>query len=236
MRDLLSPVERIAVKNNVPKRTAHQRDNRVVNLLNAIRRVVQRLERVARDAQPLDEVPAAERLAQEQALVDLQQENRELTEELFRPRLPGGARFDDQELPYDGDEDASPEVAAARAAARREGRFLMVTFGANWCLDCRTLHHNLRDDDVQRYTRELFHFVNVDVGKFNQNRHVAGQLGVSLERGIPVAVFFDPEGNAIGNTNEGQLEPSRHYSSRQILKFVRDVAERSRISAPDSIE
>jgi hypothetical protein len=27
--------------------------------------------------------------------------------------------------------------------------------------------------------------------------------------GIPVAVFFDPEGVVIGTTNEGQLEPAR---------------------------
>lgn len=181
-------------------------------------------------------IPAAEWARQQQALADLQQENQELTEELFRPRLPGAARFDDHELPYDGDDDASAEVAAARAKARQDRKFLMVTFGANWCLDCRTLHHNLRDDEVQRYTRGLFHFVNVDVGKFNQNRHVADQLGVSLNRGIPVAIFFNRDGTAIGTTNEGQLEPARRYSSKQILKFVRDVAERSRISRPDSVD
>jgi hypothetical protein len=77
--------------------------------------------------------------------------------------------------------------------------------------------------------------VNVDVGKFNQNRDVAESLGVSLIRGIPVAVFFGPEGEVIGTTNEGQLEPARRYSSKQILKFVRDVAERDRILAPDSV-
>jgi hypothetical protein len=57
-----------------------------------------------------------------------------------------------------------------------------------------------------------------------------------LSRGIPVAIFFDPEGEVIGTTNEGQLEPSRHYSSKQILKFVRDIAEHSRVSAPDSVD
>jgi hypothetical protein len=108
------------------------------------------------------------------------------------------------ELPYDGDDDASNEVAAAREA-------------------------------VENYTRDLFQFLNVDVGKFNQNRHVADDLGISLSRGIPVAIFFDPQGQMIGTTNEGQLEPARRYSSRQILKFVRDIAERSQIAAPDAV-
>jgi len=88
---------------------------------------------------------------------------------------------------------------------------------------------------VENYTRDLFQFVNVDVDKFNQNRHVADELGVSLTKGIPVAVFFDPDGQVIGTTNEGELEPARRYSSKQILKFVRDIVERSQISAPDAV-
>ena len=76
----------------------------------------------------------------------------------------------------------------------------------------------------------------VDVGKFNQNRDLAVELDVDLRRGIPVAIFFDPEGRVIGTTNEGQLEPSRRYSSKQILKFVRDIAERAVILAPDSVQ
>ena len=62
------------------------------------------------------------------------------------------------------------------------------------------------------------------------------ELGVSLRKGIPVAIIFDTDGKVIGTTNEGQLEPARRYSSRQILKFVRDVAERSRILAPDAVQ
>ena len=107
---------------------------------------------------------------------------------------------------------------------------------ANWCMDCRTLHHNLKTDEVRAYTEDLFHFANVDVGKFNRNREVATELGIDLQRGIPVAIFFDPEGNKIGTTNDGQLEPARYYTSKQILKFVRDIAEKSVIAAPDSVQ
>jgi hypothetical protein len=51
-----------------------------------------------------------------------------------------------------------------------------------------------------------------------------------------VAVFFDPQGQVIGTTNDGELEPARRYSSRHILKFVRDIAERSLIQAPDAVQ
>lgn len=175
-------------------------------------------------------------LDEQQARLDeLQRDNLELTEELFSPGSRGNFAFDWNESLYLDDADAASVVNDARAAARAEKKFLMVTFGANWCTDCRTLHRHLNSEPVSSYVRDLFRFAYVDVGKFNRNRDVAESLGVSLSRGIPVAVFFDPEGELIGTTNEGELEPARHYSSKQILKFVRDIAERDRILPPDSV-
>ena len=179
---------------------------------------------------------AREHLDEQQAQLELlQQENLELTEELFQPRVQGGVAFSQDEAPYDGQADAALVISEARAQAQVERKFLMVTFGADWCIDCRTLHRHLNSEPVAGYTRDLFRFVFVDVGKFNRNRDVAESLGVSLSRGIPVAIFFDSDGALIGTTNEGQLEAARKYSSKQILKFVRDIAERDRILAPDSV-
>lgn len=172
---------------------------------------------------------------QAKLIADLQQDNNELTDDLFQYQGPD-AVFDPTDLPYDKSADAHAMVANARQQALQSGHFLMITFGANWCMDCRTLYHNLKADDVRAYTDGVFQFANVDVGKFNRNRDVAEQLGVDLARGIPVAIFFDPSGNKIGTTNSGQLEPARFYTSKQILKFVRDIAEKSLIAAPDSVQ
>jgi len=172
---------------------------------------------------------------QAQLIADLEIENYQLTDDLFNYQGPD-AVFDPTDLPYDELADARAMVADARQQALQAGKFLMVTLGANWCLDCRTLYHNLKTDDVKAYTDGVFHFTNVDVSKFNSNRDLAEELGVDLARGIPVAIFFDATGNKIGTTNDGQLETARFYSSKQILKFVRDVAERSVIAAPDSFQ
>lgn len=171
---------------------------------------------------------------QSQLIHDLRNENSELTDDLFDYQEPDG-RFDALDLPYDESTNADAIVADARQQALQESRFLMITFGANWCMDCRALYHNLNSDEVMAYTREVFHFANVDVGNFDRNRDTAERLGVDLTYGIPVAIFFDPEGNEIGTTNEGQLDAARLYSSKQILKFVRDIAEKSLITSPDSV-
>lgn len=179
-------------------------------------------------------ISQGERDAQTALIAELTAENRELTNDLFRYQGPEEG-FDGVSLPFQDAADARSMVAAGREAALASERFLMITFGANWCLDCRTLYRHLQDQEVRSYTAGLFEFVNVDVGEFNKNRDLAAELGVDLGRGIPVAVFFDPEGKRIGATNDGQLEPARYYTSKQILKFVRDVAEKTLIAAPDSI-
>lgn len=173
--------------------------------------------------------------AQSELLAELRAENLELTKDLFGPHVLPGMGSDGESPVYDAKIDARLEVVTARDVAVKEQKFLMITFGANWCMDCRNLHRRLKSEDVQQYTEDRFLFVNVDVGKFNQNADLAKELGVTLSKGIPVAIFFDPDGEVIGTTNEGQLEPARRYTSKQILRFIRDIAERSQITTPDSV-
>ena len=174
--------------------------------------------------------------AKDELIAKLQIENKQLSEDLFK--TPGSGALINQagKLPYDEKVDARQVVNEARARAIEQKKFLMIVFGANWCMDCRNLHRMLKSEDVQEYSKDRFLFTNVNIGKFNENIELANELGVSLQRGIPVAIIFDTDGNVIGTTNEGQLEPARRYSSRQILKFVRDVAQRSQIMAPDSVQ
>ncbi|HEY5678579.1 MAG TPA: thioredoxin family protein [Pseudomonadales bacterium] len=185
-----------------------------------------------------DRIPIHREYLNDQAALvrEFREENLELADELFGPRDGGNSAVDPGGTPYDEEADGASVIHDARANAYEEGKFLMVTFGANWCLDCRILHHHLSSEPVADYARDIFEFVFVDIGSHKRNRAVAESLGVTLENGIPVAVFYDPRGAVIGTTNDGELEPSRFYSSTQILKFIKDISERGRISAPDSVD
>ncbi len=133
---------------------------------------------------------------------------------------------------FDPDRDARTSFEAATSQASAEARYLMVVFGADWCPDCRKLYENLHSDAVASYMRDHMDFVTIDVGQKDRNLALAAELGVTVANGIPVAVFFGPDGKQLGTTNDGQLEPSRHFTSRQILTFVRTVVEHHRITAP----
>ncbi|MEO8466580.1 MAG: thioredoxin family protein [Gammaproteobacteria bacterium] len=140
--------------------------------------------------------------------------------------------FDATNLPYKADVDARMAVEAGKARAAESGKMLMVTFGANWCPDCLTLQKNLRDPETHAYAERNFEMVNVDVGDSAKSARVERDLGMTVNT-IPLAMFYSADGKPICDTQRGELKPSRHYSSREILGFLREVVDYRRAVSPD---
>jgi thiol:disulfide interchange protein len=139
---------------------------------------------------------------------------------------------DPENLPYRSDVDARAAIDAAKARAAESGKMIMVTFGANWCPDCLTLQKNLRDPDTRAYAERKFEMVHVDVGDSVKNARVERDLGIAVTS-IPLALFYSSDGQPICDTRGGELEPSRHYTSREILEFLREVVDYRRVVSPD---
>ena len=127
---------------------------------------------------------------------------------------------------------AASDLQRARERASRADKLLMVVFGGNWCADCRALHDRLHESPVREYVEAHFEVVNVNIGEMNANLGSARELGVSLKKGVPAAAFFAPDGKPVGITNQGELEPARQYDARQVLAFLRRVAEQHLIEKP----
>jgi thioredoxin 1 len=130
--------------------------------------------------------------------------------------------------PYRSDLDARTAIAQGQARAAASGKMLMVTFGANWCPDCLTLHRNLHASDAHAYIDKHFEMVQIDVGDAKKSAQVQKDLGIYVNV-IPLAVFYSPSGELIGDTFAGELKPSRHFNARQI----REVVDYHRIVSPD---
>jgi len=136
------------------------------------------------------------------------------------------------EAPYRSDTDARTAMERGKERAAASGKMLMVTFGANWCPDCLTLHSNLRATDTRAYVEKHFEIVQIDVGDANKSAAVQRDLGISVNV-IPLAVFYSPSGELVGDTFAGELKPSRHFTSREIRDFLREVVDYHRIVSPD---
>jgi thiol-disulfide isomerase/thioredoxin len=128
--------------------------------------------------------------------------------------------------------DARTAIEKGRERAAASGKMLMVAFGANWCPDCLTLHRNLQDTDTHAYLEKHFELVTVDVGDAKKSAAVHRDLGIDVTV-IPLAVFYAPDGALVGDTRAGELKPSRHFSSRDIRDFLREVVDYHRIVSPD---
>ena len=134
--------------------------------------------------------------------------------------------------PYRSDIEARTAVEAGQARAAASGKMLMVTFGANWCPDCLTLHRNLLDAETHAYLDKHFELVTIDVGDAQKSAAVQRDLGIDIKV-IPLAVFYSADGQLVGDTRAGELKPSRHFSSRDIRDFLREVVDYHRIVSPD---
>lgn len=148
------------------------------------------------------------------------------------PTLVPATATDSPNPPYRAATDARAAVESGKARAAASGKMLMVTFGANWCPDCLTLYENLHDPETEAYALEHFEIVNIDVGDTQKSAAVKRDLGFAVNV-IPLALFYSPDGEIIGDTFGGELQPSRHYTSREIRDFLREVVDYHRIVSPD---
>jgi thioredoxin 1 len=136
--------------------------------------------------------------------------------------------------PYRADADARKDLAAAQTRARSLHKFVMVIFGANWCEDCQVLHRSLDAPEAHNYVESHFEIVSVDIGDDGKkNLDIAASLGVSLDKGVPAAAFLAWDGSSVGRTNDGELEPSRNYQPKQILRFLHEIVDHGKITKPE---
>lgn len=122
---------------------------------------------------------------------------------------------------YDPEADAAGDIAAALEEAKKDGRPVLVDFGADWCLDCRVLGARFEEPGPSALLAG-YHVVKVDVGEFDNNLEVAARyvdLGTS---GIPALAVLDAtSGRVKVATNQGEFANARGMSAAQVEGFLK---------------
>lgn len=98
--------------------------------------------------------------------------------------------------------DPAKDIAAAQAAAKQDGKFVLIDFGADWCPDCRVLGALLDDASVAPFVRANFHVVHVDVGRRDRNAGVVAEYHATSDAWIPAIVVLDSQGRTVAVTDD----------------------------------
>lgn len=103
--------------------------------------------------------------------------------------------------------DAAKDIEAATADVK-EGQLMLLSFGANWCYNCRNLSKELKSAALDGWVNENFQVVKVNVGSSGQNSATVKAFGNPTSHGIPAIVIADAEGNPLMKLPSGQLIPA----------------------------
>jgi len=129
-------------------------------------------------------------------------------------------------MPYNESADPHKDIADAFAKARQDNKYVLLDFGANWCLDCRVLSMYYDKEPIKSFLAQNYHLVTIDVGQWDKNLDVANQYGNPIVNGIPAVVILDKNSKVIETTGAGELADARSMTQQQVYDFLRQWAPR----------
>lgn len=125
--------------------------------------------------------------------------------------------------------DPAKDIADALATAAKDGRHVLIDFGADWCPDCRVLGALFETDLVRPFAEENFHIVRVDVGRRDKNGDLVEKYGATSGEWIPAVVVIDPSGRTVAKTDT-EVRITRRDTPEQLLARLRQWAPKKSIA------
>ena len=118
---------------------------------------------------------------------------------------------------YSETSDASADIAAALAQARREHKRVILDFGGNWCGDCQVLDIYYHQSPNAELLEKNFILVHVNIGHMDKNVDVARKYNVPITKGVPALAVIDANGKLLYAEREKEFE---HPTPEAITAFL----------------
>jgi len=126
-----------------------------------------------------------------------------------------------QPLPgrFDPARDPAVDVASAIAAAKAQGKRVMVDVGGEWCAWCHILDRFVADHpDVQSLRDRNYVWVKVNWSKENKNEAFLARW--PAVKGYPHLFVLDADGRLLHSQDTGLLESGRSYDPARMVAFL----------------
>jgi thioredoxin 1 len=117
---------------------------------------------------------------------------------------------------------ARADLAAALKTAAATHKRIILDFGGNWCGDCQVLDIYFHNAQNLPLLDANFIVVDVNIGssEMDQNRDIASQYDIPLEKGVPALAVLSDKGKLLYSQKTGEFEKMRHMESSSVTSFL----------------
>jgi thiol:disulfide interchange protein len=120
---------------------------------------------------------------------------------------------------FDEKADANKEIQAAIVQATREGKNIILDFGANWCLDCQIIESQMEKPELARLIKANYVEVDIDVERLDKKLDLAGKYRVLLNKGVPALAVLDSHGKLLYSQEHYEFEGARRMTFEDFKAF-----------------
>jgi thioredoxin 1 len=121
---------------------------------------------------------------------------------------------------YPAGVDAHAEINEALEKSAKEGKRVLLVFGANWCYDCHVLDLAFHRPDIAPLLNSNFEVVHVDIGEGEKNQDLMKQYEIPKDKGIPALAVLASDGKLLYSQRNGEFEKARALGPEDLLQFL----------------
>lgn len=123
---------------------------------------------------------------------------------------------------YDESADGSKQISDALVIGKKEGKRVLLQFGANWCGWCLMLHKLFETNkDIAQELKRDYVVVMIDVNQ-GHNKEVDAQYGHPTRYGLPVIVILDAAGKQLTTKDTSELEEGNRHNPDKVMAFLKE--------------
>jgi thiol:disulfide interchange protein len=122
---------------------------------------------------------------------------------------------------YNPKENADSALNKAISDAKKNGKYVFVQIGGNWCGWCARFHEFISNDkQVDSLIKSSYVMFHLNYSPENRNKDLLADLGFPQRFGFPVFCILDENGMRLHTQNSDYLEEGDGYNKKKVMDFL----------------